>query len=144
VRGFEASGLLLYCAAWPAACLSVQLAFEKLFGVSATVNRDERAFGSSTPSVDLVCKNVLAGTALAGKENHRIAGGSSPRLLEQPLHRRIVRFEDGDEFAGGEQSRTILIVAYFVHGRFLIQDQFPRSNPTTSTRRPSARLNRPE
>jgi len=122
VRGFEASGLLLYCAAWPAAGLSEQLAFEKLFGVSATVNRDERAFGSSTPSVDLVCKNVLAGTALAGEENHRIAGGGSPRLLERPLHHWIVRFEDGNEFASREQSRTIMIVAHFVHGRFLTQD----------------------
>ena len=109
--GFEASGLLLCRAAERAARLSEQLALEKLFGVSATVNRDERGLGPSTPSMDLVCKSIFAGTALAGKENHRIAGGGSPRLLEQPLHHWIVRFEDGDEFAGGEQRRTILIVA---------------------------------
>ena len=79
--------------------------------------------------MDLICKNVLAGTALAGKENHRIAGGCALRLLQQPLHHGIVRFEDGDEFASREQYRTILIVVFFVHRRPLIQMSVPAFKP---------------
>lgn len=62
----------------------------------------------------LVCKNALAGAALAGEENCRIAGGGALRLLQQSLHNSNVRFEQGSEVVRKARYRTIQTFAFFV------------------------------
>ena len=87
--------------------MTEQLAFEKMFGVTGTVEGDERTFGANTPSMDLKRKNVLAGAALAGEKDRSVAGGRPFCLLEQSLHHSSVRFEEGDEVVSGVRRRMI-------------------------------------
>ena len=79
--------------------------------------------------MDLMRKNVLAGTALAGEKNRRVAGGGALRLLQQALHHGIVRFEQGNEIVSGARYRTIQSFAFFVHRRPLIQKSVPAFKP---------------
>src|ERR1039458_1359227 len=89
VRGFEESGLILDCAVESTARMAEQLALEKMFRMSGTVDGHERTFGAKTPSMDLMRKNVLAGTALAGEKNRCVAGGGALHLLQQSSHHGI-------------------------------------------------------
>ena len=144
MRSFKASGLVLDCTVERTAHVTEQLAFEKMFGVTGTVDGNERTFGAWTPSMDLMRKNVLAGAALAGEKNRLVAGGRALRGLQQALDHGNVRFEQGNEIVSGggiggsRSSRSSSTVG------LLSKNQFPRSNPTTSMRIPLARLNRSE
>lgn len=134
--GFEPSGLVLDFAAAGTAHVAEQIAFEVMFGVTGTVHSYERAFGASTPSMDLMRKNVLAGATFTGEKNRRVTGGGALRLLQQSLHHGIVRFEQGNEIVSGARYRTIQISAFFVHRRRPIQKSvlaFKPDNVDTKT-----------
>ena len=75
--------------------------------------------------MDLMRKNVLASTALAGEKNRCVAGGGALRRLQQSLHHRVVRFEQGGEIVRGARQWTIGIFACFIHGRPLVQRSGP-------------------
>jgi len=129
VRGFEASGLVIVCAVESTAHVTEQLAFEQMFRVTGAIDRDERTFGTSTPSMDLMCKGVFAGAALTGEENCSVAGGGAFRLLQQSLHHRSVRFEQRNKFVGRAQHRTIQIFAFFVHDQSSIEKSVTAFKP---------------
>jgi len=123
------SRLILDRAIEGTAHVTEQLAFEKMLGVTGAINRDERTFGSSTPSMDLMRKNVLAGATLAGEENCHVAGGGALRLLQQSLHHRSIRFEQRNEFVGRALHRTIQIFAFFVHDQSSIEKSVTAFKP---------------
>ncbi len=129
MRGFEESGLILDCAVESTPRMAEQLALEKMFIMSAVADRHERTFGARAPSMDLMCHNVLAGTALAGEENRRVARGCALCRLQQSLHHGIVRFEQGNEIISGARHQTIRIFACFVHGRPLTQKSVTAFKP---------------
>src|SRR5208282_4979262 len=85
VRGFEESGRIVDCAVESTADMAEQLALEEVFRMSGAVDGHERTFGAKAPLMDLMRKNVLAGTALAGEQNRRVAGGCALRHLQQSL-----------------------------------------------------------
>lgn len=103
--------------------------FEKMLGERGTVDREERTLRARTPSMDLVRKNVLAGAALAGEKNRRVAGGCAFRLLQQALRHGIVRFEQGNEIVSRARYRTSQSFVFFVHRRPLIQKSIPALKP---------------
>src|SRR5208282_6760067 len=109
--------------------MAEQLALEKMFRMSGAVDRHERTFGARAPSMDLMCHNVLAGTALASEENRRVARGCALCLLQQSLHHRVVRFEQGNEIVSRARYRTIQIFVFFIHRRPLIQKSVPAFKP---------------
>jgi hypothetical protein len=79
--------------------------------------------------MDLMRKNILAGTALASEKNRRVAGGGALGLFQQALGHRIVRFEQGNEIVSRARYRTIEIFVFFVHRRPLIQMSVPVFKP---------------
>ena len=61
MRSIEASGLVLDGAFERSAHVAEQLAFEKMLGETGAVDSDEGTYRARTPSMDLMCKDVLAG-----------------------------------------------------------------------------------
>src|SRR5208282_3635398 len=93
VGRLEPPGLVLDRAGERAAHVPEQLALEKFFRERGAIDDDERLALAVAPSMDLPGDNVLAGPALAGEQNSRVARGGLARSLEQALHRGAARVE---------------------------------------------------
>ena len=94
--------------------------------------------------MDLMGKNILGGAAPAGEKNRSLAGGGALGLLQQALRYGIVRFEQGTKSVAGRGSGRSRSSCSSSTAGPLFKYQCPLSNPTTSMRKPRARLNRSE
>src|SRR5208283_5568039 len=86
VGRLQPPGLVLDSSGERAANVPEQLALQKFFRERGAIDDDERLALAVAPSMDLPGENVFAGTAVAGEQNCRVAGGGLAGSFEQVLH----------------------------------------------------------